>query len=611
MGELHFGQSHSAAPIWELANLVDLTRWTWKPPTSPAPASWGSQDTDDPWTQALSDAVSNIPQPSLLPRTEATDATEDPYELDGFLLPQGSTLGRVSDHSTPLDVVATARESIFRDIRDGANRMSRFSRFCDSWRQALIEGLFRGEAIGIVLVGIMDSLDERSPDTDGTSANDRLKLRLMDATVDGVSIQGTDQSASFDHIVWNTILHGVSKIGMNSIRIFAKAIACAPECSLGALSTGILENLDVYFDSLGRAPMHSTLVRQSAKMAVPLRGLGKPELRFILDDASQMAFQYTDKLDVDYAQVRFSWLLLLARIPGVDEEYLAKTCLALEAEQARGLTEPEACQLFLTWANCQTPFQKYDRLHRILKYDYQGHLELLGIRLWDTGQFHRVKPFEKFLSAIGREASLPLLVKGVSNPARKGNCQLAGIALRTRRPRAAIDIICLYEENRKYGSSFWDSKLGFEALEILMWTPGFDFRLLWKELRILPIRQFRIWTRRGRPKRLDRAKMIKVTAVGIVAALSPHITRRKAFALLTSCYLNLRRHNSKIPTSVVQALVHSATRHLADGQPGITARLRYVVYITRQQLGRAEAERIAMAIERRRRANFELGPPGI
>lgn len=609
MGELHFGQAHSAAPIWELANLVDLTKWTWKPPSSAAPAPRSSQDTDTAWTQALSDAISNIPRSLFPPRT---DGTEGPHELDGILLPQNSTLSRVSDHSTPLDVIAAALESISRDIRNGTTAISHFSRFCDSWRQALVERLFHGEAIGIVLAGIMDGLDEKSLDAHGLGADDQLKLLLMDATIAGVSMQGTDQSTSFDHVVWNVILHGVSRIGMNNIRIFAKAIACVPECSLEAMSPGILENLDVYFDSLGRAPVHSTLVRQSAKMAVPLRGLGKPELRFILDDASQMAFQYTDKLDVDYVQVRFSWLLLLARIPGVDEEYLAKTCLALEVEPARGpLTEPETCQLFLTWANCQTPFKKYDRLHRILQYDYEGHLELLGIRLWDTGQFHRVKLFEKFLSAIGREASIPLLVKGVSNPGRRNNCRLAGIALRMRRPRAAIDISCLYEENRKYGSSFWDSRLGFEALEILMWVPGFNFRSLWKELRILSVGQFRRWSWRARIKALDRTKKTKIAAVGIVAALSPHITRRKAFSLLTSCYLNLRRHNSRIPTSVVQALVHSATRHLADGQAGITSRLRYVLYITQQQLGRAEAERIAVAMARRRRANFGLRPQGI
>ncbi|KAI3342810.1 hypothetical protein F4824DRAFT_120550 [Ustulina deusta] len=609
MGELHFGQSHSAAPIWELAGAVDLTQWKWTPPTPSDARSRQNVNTTEPRT--LSHAALSFLRPLSSPHTDAAD---DRHKLGQKPLPPDVILNGVAEplpplswdaNSTPLNVIDAALDSLSWDKWDGVGSL--FSKFCESWQQALAEGLFHGEAIGKVLMGITERLSVESVDAYGSRTVDRLKLLLLDATIEGISKRGTDKTTSFDHVAWSSILHAVSTIRMNTIRVFTKAVACVPEPSLKAVSPGILENLDAFFNALGRATTgRPTLVRQTAKMAVPMKSLGEPELRFVLDDATKKVLEYRSVDGVNYSDVRFSWLLLLARLPGVDEEYLAQACMALEAgPAAEPLTDSEICQLLLVWAHSQAPLDQYAELCEVSKYDNMKSYFVLGVLLWKTRQFYRARHFSKFLYAIGRETRIGLLAKGASHFRRSGPARLIPMALGMGKPRAAIDIFCLYEESQRCKSPFWQSQFGFRALKILTWVPNFDHRKLWKSLKIIPGQQLEALIQRRRLKGIGQNEIPKIAAVGIVTGLSPHLTHRKAVSLMMNCYLNLQRHNTKLPRSFLRALIHNTARHLIDGQPGISSRLRYILYIIQQQAGQEEAQRIATAMQELRKSNLD------
>ncbi|KAH8163223.1 hypothetical protein CIB48_g5021 [Xylaria polymorpha] len=607
MGELHFGQSHSSAPIWELANLVDLTQWQWKPPT------WSDRrnrsDTNATGMRTLSDVMSNPLQSLFPPRADTTD---DSHNRDEILLPPGVILPGVAESvpsvawdigSAPRDAIRAALESLSWDMENGTGDLNLFSRFCDGWQQAVADRLFQAEAIGQVLTGISDGLNVQPMHIDEPRIADRLKLLHLEATIKGISQRRASQATSFDYVAWASILHGISTIQMNTIRVFGKAIACIPEQSLKEVSSGILENLDAFFNALGRITARPTLIRQTAKMAVPLKSLGQLELRFILDNATQRVLGYAGVDGVNYENVRLSWLLLLARIPGVDVEYLAEVCNVLEADMVgRPLTGSEICQLYLVWANCQVPLKKYARVHIILDNNETTCYRLLGARLWETRQYYRIKDLGYLLHAIGRENSIIL----ISSFRRRGPCTLANIAIGMRRPRAAIDILCLHEESRKRKSSFWESASGFKALEILFWVPNFNHNKVWRILRIIPSRQLKIRRLRKQLPGLGLDEMKRIAAVGTVMGLSPYLTKRKAFALISNFYLNLQRHNAKIPRQFLRTFIHNVMSPLVEGQPGISSRLQYTLYIIEQQWGRREAQRMGMAIERRRRFNFRL-----
>ncbi|KAF2969487.1 hypothetical protein GQX73_g4078 [Xylaria multiplex] len=595
MGELHFGQSHSAAPIWELASLVDLTQWRWSPPT-PSDAR-RRQNVNNAETQTLSDAVLN---PLRLPFPPRTDTTDDLHTLDEPLLPKDVILSGVAEplpsiswdvHSTPRSITHRALGSLSRDIPSGMSAMPLFSEFCNSWRLALAEKLFHGEAISAVLVGITDGMMSiEFVDVYGPRTVDRLKLLLIEATIEGLCKGEAGQNMSFDHVAWSSILHIVSTIQMNTIRVFTKAIACVPDQSLKAVSSGILEILENFCNALGRAANRSTLARQSARMAIPLK-------------------KSTNIVGMNYPNARFGWLLLLARLPGVDYEYLAQSCNALEANQvARPLTGPEICQLFLVWANSRAPLEQYTELCGALRFRSLKCYRMLGASLWKTHQFHLVRRLGKFLQATGRETYIGLLAKGVSPDCQKGpkgHFRLANMALGTRRPWAAIDIFCLYEESQKRQVSFWRSIYSYRALEILTWVPEFDHRRLLKPLGIIPGRRFRIRRWQDEIRKLNRDETAEIAAVGIVTALSPHLTRREAFSLMINCSLYLKRHRNKPPRSFLRALVRNVTLHHTEGGRGSASRLRYILYILERQIGVETARDLALAMDERRRISFE------
>ncbi|KAI0104831.1 hypothetical protein GGR51DRAFT_221778 [Nemania sp. FL0031] len=609
MGELHFGQSHSAAPIWELTSLVDLTQWKWSPPTSPAARSLQNMSATD--MRGLSATVVN---PFRLLFSQPAEAAEDPHKLDKILLPENVILSGVTEHptliswdvdTTPLDVIDTALEFLLHDISNVTGVSARFPIFCDSWQQALAEGRFRGQAVDTVLAGVLDRLDAKSASVGYAKAFGKLKLLLVEATINGMSSGGADQVASFDSVAWNSILRGASTIPMNTIRTFTKAITCIPDAYLISVSSGILENLNSFFKALGRATERPTLPRQASKMLVPLMNLGRPELRFILDDATQRLLEYAHADGVNFVNMRLGWLLFLARLPGIDTEYLAQACTALETGIAHSpLPAPEICRLFLAWSNNQTPLRRYTHLLNAVGHYTTDCYSTLADALWKTRQFYRAKNFGMFLDAIGRENAVTLLVRGVSHPRGGDPRMLANVALGIRKPRAAIDVLCLFEECRRRKKPFWKSSFGFKALEILTWVPDIDHSKILRLFRIDPSRRFGL-RRRRRVKGLQQNVVARIVAVSIVMGFSPFITSRKGFRLMMKCYAKLAKHENTPPRSFLQALVHQITRPLLDGQPGITTRVQYILGIVRQHAGREEAGRIATAIERRRMFNFK------
>ncbi|KAI8632302.1 hypothetical protein F5Y19DRAFT_359055 [Xylariaceae sp. FL1651] len=607
MGELHFGQSHPAAPIWELANLVDLTKWKWMPPTSSSDLR-RQQSVKTSEMQTLSDAVLGPLRSFFPPRNDTLDNS---HKLDDVFLPKDAILSGVAQppltwdaDSTSMEVVDVGLGLLSQDVTNGTGATPLFARFCDTWQHALMEGSFHGEAVCKVLTSVITGLDAKNTSAHAPIPIDRLKLLFIEATIEGVS-QRESNGKSFDHIVWNSILCGIGRIQMNTTRVFTRAMACVPEQYLDAVSPGILENLDALFKGLGRATKQPTLARQTAKMAEPLQSIGRPELRFILDKATQRVLQYVSVEGVNFMQVRFGWLQLLARLREVDEDYLAQACVALEASVAvKPLTEPEVCQLFLVWANSKTPFYKYAELCKALRHDGTKCYRRLSAQLWYTCQFHRVKQFCKFLYSLGRENNVTLLAKGVRTLHRKGLYPLANLALGMRKPWMAIDILCLYEESRRCNSQIWESSLSFKAFECLIWTPNFDYRKLWKVFRINP--GLRSRTQRKRWHRLDQHQISRAATIGVVLGLSPHYSRGKSFSLMMSCYRYLRAHDASLPPAFLRALLYNVTRHLADGEPGVTSRMRAILYIIQKEMGRAEANRVAMAIQRWRRSNFGL-----
>ncbi|CAJ2501659.1 Uu.00g045120.m01.CDS01 [Anthostomella pinea] len=649
MGELNFGQTHPSAPLWQLENLVDLTQWQWKSPTSPDTRARDREKHAQKRT--LGHRALDLFHGLLLhnPRSSA-DVIRRSQELDGTSVSQEPVSGGVVgaqqavslDRSReapakalwvvngfPLDFVDTGLELLLADLSTSSSveTMPNVTRVCVSWQRLLAGGHVSGKAICPTLKGIREGLDMGTSAAKPNLTIENLKMRLFEATIDGLSSREREDPTHFDNYAWTGILHELSQLRMNNIRVFARAMECIPRKHLETQLPGISANLDTYLRGLERATDDSSLVRQSTKMAEVLKRTGVsdlPDLPDLLSAIGQQVLSYAGSDHLDYPRLRFGWLLLVAKLPSRGKEHLAQVCVTLEADPRYRLTKTEICRLFLAYIHTHTPLRKaaflYNRLHDGDATIYRS----LSIGFWGSDQSHHVRSFAEFLIHLGREHDIIELAKGVRNVVPTDLALLANLAIGMGKPFLAIKFFSIYGYSKRHTDpqGFWRSSYATRAITSLANTHAFDYEKLLVALKICPSpptrRRVRTGDSRGeagsrgrrQPYILRQEQILKTAKAAMIMARAPNLTNRNAFALLSKCVRYLRGHNSVIHPVVLRSLLHNITRDLAEGRPGKTARLRWFLYLLRKEAGTDEMLRTGLALRRWRTFNFYLARQG-
>ncbi|KAI1262972.1 hypothetical protein F5Y18DRAFT_138239 [Xylariaceae sp. FL1019] len=426
MGELHFGHSHASPPIWELANLVDLTQWKWKPP-APSPLRTPSMQPRaarprprQSLRQSLAAVILhtlNTMFPSVFPASGSSSPSTPTLvtspcildtmrshsveptirqaaasrPVDSDLLPPGVTLGGVADIPHTLDhdealslgitdagltllwtevfASKTNKPLLFFCQAPASNpifetHMPLFAKFCASWRSALAEGRFRND----VVCRILNSLIL------GMRGHGYAQHLLTEATIQGLAQWQARGLKPFDHVAWNGVLSNIAAVEKNTLSLCAQVLDRVPVQHLAAIRSGILTCLEESFVALSRSTTsrHAAAAQQGAKLSVEM--LRRPEVHRVLPDITYKVLKFTTLKFVkapdshrhgeDYRQLRFSWLQCMARLRNVDDTYLAQTCLILEPpyDAIPLLTQKDICHLFLTWTNRQSPLAQGESL---------------------------------------------------------------------------------------------------------------------------------------------------------------------------------------------------------------------------------------------------------
>ncbi|KAI2468820.1 hypothetical protein F4781DRAFT_432054 [Annulohypoxylon bovei var. microspora] len=605
MGELSFGQSHSASPLWALENLADLTQWKWESPLPsdalhrrgrdeggslvPAMWNWVAGHTGSAPDIALDDAGDHL--------THTPDLAEQP-------LPK-----IVWDAQTsPLVVIETGLDLLFRDLSYSTTRTTpNFTEFCHIWRESLANGLFSGETVCSVIDGIQDGLAILQSDTVKSlerKIGDQIILRLLTTTSVGLSSSGTHRPDYFDCSVWNDIMQRISKLQMNTLRAFTGSMANIPDHHLGDMSTSILANLNAYLLASGRERKRSSLIRQANKMANPLSRLNLANHSQILESSTRLVLDYMASEGLDHSQIRYGWLQLLARLPRVDFSYLAEVCCTLETgKDIEPLSNREICEMYQ--ARHRSSIIDAPTVSNMLAEDIQGYDDsrfygLFNLALWRTGQFHHVRGLCKFLEKLGREQDIMRLARGFQNLVKNEASSLAKICIGGRQPLLALEIIGLYEKSRTVSKNFWNSKFSTEALKLMTECPSLRQIGVLSALGLKYLRS----KRRRRYELLTKRQILKATKAARAFAVSPIISRRISLTLITRCINYLQRSPSAvIPTSVLRALFHIVTRDLADGGLGRITRIRWVLALLDKQVGRDRMIRIGLGLKKWRELN--------
>ncbi|KAI0383954.1 hypothetical protein F5Y04DRAFT_24750 [Hypomontagnella monticulosa] len=608
MGELSLGQSQSASPLWVLENLPDLTQWRWKPP-SLADARHRAENTPG---RGLMQAIGNW---------LSGPAPEPPDTVDGGLAPgiilewtgegiSNFTLPQIvwDVQSSPSEVIQTGLNFFFRDIASGTARTTApsLAYFCNSWRDCLTAGIFSAEAVDSVLDGIQRGLDMAQSDTEQrlerASAN-KFKLDILDATIDGLSSRTTDENDYSDCIAWSSVLQRISELQMNSIRIFTKAMEHVPERYLNDMPLAVLANLRAYLTASGSGRTRSSLTRQVSKIAVPLGRIDIASHPLVFESGTQFVLMHRGSEDPgEYPRVRWAWLQLLARLPGVDGEYLAKICSVLEAgRKTQPLSNREICEIYMIKhrSSIKDITVLLNTLQRAQEKDAKCY-GFLSQALWETDQFDLVKGLCEFLIKIGREQDVIRLAKQFRNLMKNEATLLASIAIRLHNPILAMEIFSLYRKNNTDATRFWEAIASNKILETLLKSQHLRHNKILSAMRIGRSSQKRRYKMLG--TRRDPQKAVKAA---IAFALSPSLSSRTSFKLISQCISYLERgRDAVIPTAALRALLHNITRDLAEGRPGRTTRLRWFLSLLYKQAGRDRMVQMGLALKQWRGVNM-------
>ncbi|KAI0135405.1 hypothetical protein F4814DRAFT_400959 [Daldinia grandis] len=591
MIELNPGHLRSAPPLWGLENLADLTEWRWMPPSPPRTRLQQRQD-ESTQERTLTQAM-----------------------LNWFSEPEHKNI-TWGAQTTPAQVIDTGLSLLFRDLKSKTTTMTRpnFKEFCRSWEDYLADSTYSGDVVCSVLDGIQQGINTSRASTRQPLewAVDRIKLDLLDATIAGVSSYQVQENTFLGGSFWCDLLQRISELRINSIRIFTKAMDHIPEGYLNDVSSGILANLRTYLIASGCGGKRSTVIRQTSKIAGPLRRLNLTDHLHILDSGTQYVLMHRKSTDVYFSRMRLSWLQLLARLPSVGNRYLVQTARILEAgKDTQPLSNREICEMYLV--RCHLSLKDCIKLHNV----FQGaqrrgsaRYGYFGMALWDIGQFGLAKGLCEFLNQLGREQDIMNFAKGMRILAKSPATPLANIAIGMGDPVLAIEILTLYRESRTRGKrkadakNFWDTNLSTETLKILIGSRASRHDKVLSALRVKRLlEEQKERQRQGPVKFVTRRKFWKdtkaVTKAAMAFAISQNVSTRQSFAFISRCitYFQSRR-GTEIPMVALRALLHNITRDLAEGNPGRITRLRWFLSLIDHHAGRDKTLEIGMALKR-------------
>ncbi|KAI1444459.1 hypothetical protein F5Y02DRAFT_389531 [Annulohypoxylon stygium] len=615
MAELNFGQSHSASPLWAFENLPDLTQWKWKPPSSPDALTRQVQ-AQNVERRGMMRSILNWVVGRNAPGAPALDMTLDDAGDHSTHIPEVAeqTSQRIiwDSKTSPSVVIEAGLDHLFRDLSSDVTTRIRpnFTEFCGCWRECLANDFFSGDTIRSVLDGIQNGLTMLQSDTvkplERTIA-DQITLSLLTTSILGLSNGDIYNSKDFDIAVWDDVLQRISKLQMNTLRVFTETIANIPDRHLGDMTADILANLNAYLLASGRDRKRSSVIRQAGKMAKALMALDPASHLQIFESGTQCVLNYMTLGDLEYARIRYGWLQLLVRLPGLEFDYLIKVCSILEAgKSVPPLLNRELCELYIT-SHIST-LNHVTRLRNELRESIHGDNDrqfygLFSLALWRTGQFSHIQDFCKFLERLGRSQDVVFLVKGIRNLVNNSVKPLANLASGARQPLLALEILGLYEKSRMLPGGFWGSKYSNRVLKLLARSPFLRHVEILRALRV----HCRLRKRRRMRYKLAKTSLIlQATEAARMVATSPNLSYRTSLKLITDIINHLQRFSgAAIPATVLQVLLHLVTRDLALGGPGRTTRIRWLLELLHKHISRDKMVRVGLAIRKWRRSNWK------
>lgn len=581
IGGLNALQNPSGLPDWSLP-VLDLSRWSWEPPTPLSLRQEKLQETEQPpgWP--------SIPLPRWLaewvqPADEEIDITTAGSvvgEDKATVLRSKNSVGLLDEfqsfvHSGPLEHVTRACHALCRRLE--SDRI-----------------LFSGqEEDKDEVLDSLDTLWVALHARFGGSSNDAMSIVAQ--VYSSLLASGSRTPATLDGNISQRLLAQLARIPASDalcqiLELFVRAVA---PTALRDMESTLLDVLNKFFLLWSREmPSHTQIDLLAGALSVIEQSAAKPLLR-----QAQLALLAQDPVETA-CHARYAWLSILARTSVFKFTEFTKALSALlgKPTMAATISSRDICELLLdNWTSnrrLQHPQRVRDTYQRLTSYDDSLSSGALAYAIYTCDKHWEAKivQMRTCLKMVGHLAEFSTSFKRLSRLLAQQDQRLPPRLLRRLVPlckdhRAALQLHDLYaklptssRERQPRDSAVWENYLlaavsdsSTHAAEVC------------KLLKLC--------------KKNDQT-IIVAKKLAYSFANSDQLDDRAALRYVTECATFLLRGGDKLPTMALEAIYRVVTRDLTRADWGRTSRLRWLVNTVHRECGPEMADKVAVMLHR-------------
>ncbi|KAL2271205.1 hypothetical protein VTJ83DRAFT_576 [Remersonia thermophila] len=618
-------------PAWAFLVPLDLTKWTWTPPSPPSTFR-ASREPHDATTQG--------PLLPLLPRwLRQPDSPTAPAQPET----------RIPPRSAPPSAPFTDATDRFRWAAahgDDAALISHARDLLPTLRQGIALGEILPNELAELIQEIFKTLESRLR---GSPADRELSLSLCRTVLSGLADSRVLSATLMEAPFWGAILSHMARLpGDDELcDLFVGVMEAMPVAHRSQVADSIVAVLGRFFSEWRCAQvvikaqetgnlldivLHGGLdepealpscLRQARAISAALTCGTPDETKALLQAAQDLARSEAAACATGRHVLRFSWLQVLAQQPHVNQDVLFEAAASLSdpSLNPQPLSAVEISSLLLTqWASrnyLKSPQQVYHSYRQHLAGRDEAALASLFLAIFahghGTARNGLYRSAWKLLARLGRtDAALESLQFDAATatlPVR----MLEELAVTSDDHRMAIRLRDLWASIKADGQPQWFPGVFDKYAEAIVCDPEIPASEIWRVLDIGKIEEIpkveRLWkslkdagpaspappSSRAAMRSLvlrrqnqgafgeRRAAVVEKAARAFMEA--PHLSDRAALRHMSRAFAFLHAVRGQVPDFLLRNLYHLVARDLKEGRPGRTKRLLWFLMIVERRHG--------------------------
>ncbi|KAK4156934.1 hypothetical protein C8A00DRAFT_40624 [Chaetomidium leptoderma] len=632
MGDASTWHCPPTPPSWAFLVPLNLSQWTWKPPSLARAAEHSRSRHDD---TAPGELVSLLPR--WLRESVPQEADEPPITLASMALPDTSpshtTTTRAPPHADLMDDFRWAATHA-----DDAALASYTNEMCGRLRQRIILGQLSPDDIFMLSREIWETLGSRLR---RSSLGHRLSMSSCRAILSGLTTSKVFPPSRMDARFWNVLLAQMSKLPADDTlcNLFVKVMAVMPAIHRPHVFEGVLSVLGCLFSAWSRSPPApegrdirrlldidilgelyekqeklSALpanLRQARAISESLHSATAEETKELLSAAHRRAFSAVATPARGRHALRYSWLYMLAQMPHVNEDFLFDAAASLSGQSLNmpPLSIVEVSSLLLTqWASrgyLKSPKDVYRLYRRHRGKRDEAALAALFLAVFARGKGETKKGLYcsawKLLSKLHQTDDV---VRSLTFDVRTGKLpvrMLEDLACTAGDHHVAIRLRDLWSgQIMTKDQPQWFPGVFDKYAEDMVRDPTLPPKEIWRVLDIGKLESQGTLRNKTRHHRgtfgQRRADVVEKAARAFMAA--PQLSNRAAVRHVSRSFAFLRAVRGQVPDFILQDMYRLVTKDLWEEKPGRTKRLLWFLRIVERKHGLELAWSCRLALRR-------------